>query len=209
MRLPPARQGAKIVVVMTEDRGHSTTQLVHSVQAGDTDAREALFAHCLPPLRRWAHGRLPGYARDLSDTNDLVQVTLMRALNRLDDFDAEGAGSFLAYLRRILLNTVKDEIRRTRRRGPSVTVDEAALEGRGVSPVERLVGRQELACYESALARLSRRQQEALVLRIEFGMSFPEIAAETDSTPDAARMLFHRARAQLAVEMRIDAGPAA
>lgn len=194
---------------MMENRGHSTTQLVHSVQAGDTDAREALFARCLPPLRRWAHGRLPGYARDLNDTNDLVQVTLMRALNRLDAFDTEGDGSFLAYLRRILLNTVKDEIRRTGRRGPSTTLDEADVLESSPSPVERAVGREELARYESALARLSRRQQDALILRIELGLSFPEIAAETESTPDAARMLFKRARARLAAEMQIDDGPAA
>lgn len=194
---------------MEGSEGHTTTQLIRRVYSGDAQAREALYARCLPRLRRWAHGRLPGYARDACDTNDLVQLTLLRTLDRLDAFEAAGAGSLLAYMRRILLNAVKDEIRRTRRRGPSVTLDEAEFEGDGASPVERLVGRQELACYESALARLSRRQQEALVLRIEFGMSFPEIAAETDSTPDAARMLFHRARAQLAIELQIDEGPAA
>lgn len=193
---------------MTGDRGHTTTQLVHSVQAGDADAREALFARCLSPLRRWAHGRLPGYARDLSDTNDLVQVTLMRALNRLDEFEAAGAGSFLAYLRRILLNTVKDEIRRTGRRGPNTTLHDTDVVEHAPSPVERAVGREELGRYESALGRLSRRQQDALILRIELGLSFPEIAAETDSTPDAARMLFHRARARLAAELQVDDGPA-
>src|SRR5438045_9463154 len=66
-----------------------TASLLERIRSGEGRAREQLFARYLPILRRWAHGRLPGYARDLSDTDDLVQVTLLRALNNLDEFQAE------------------------------------------------------------------------------------------------------------------------
>ncbi len=182
---------------MDAGASHTTAYLIDRLQDGDLQAREHLFARCLPLLRHWAHGRLPAYARDLTDTNDLVQVTLLRALNRIDEFRVAHQGSFLAYLRSILLNALRDEIRRTGRRGQRATLHEAHLSEPGVSQVEQLVGEEELAQYEAALSDLPRPQQEVLILRIEFGLSFPEIGEETGRSADAARMLFNRAHARL------------
>lgn len=188
---------------------HTTAYLVDRLKHGDLQAREQLFARCLPLLRQWAHGRLPAYARDLTDTNDLVQVTLIRALNRIDDFRVEQRGSFLAYLRSILLNALRDEIRRTHRRGQRATLHDASLPGPGLSQVEQLVGEEELAHYEAALGGLPRPQQEVLILRIEFGLSFPEIGEETGRSADAARMLFNRAHARLSQRLDQSLGGAA
>lgn len=183
---------------MGSDAVDSTAHLIDLYRSGHPRAREDLFARCLPLLRHWAHGRLPGYARELADTNDLVQVTLIRALNRLDDFGSRGQGSFLAYLRTILLNTVRDEIRRSGRSGPCQTLHDDRHVDQAPSQVEQLVGAEEMARYEAALADLPQAQQEVLILRIEFGLSFPEIALETGRTADAARMLFRRGHARLA-----------
>lgn len=184
---------------------HTTVHLLEQIRAGDPHARERLFARCLPLLRSWAHGRLPHYARDLSDTNDIVQVTLVRSLNHLDEFDPERQGSFLAYLRTILLNAVRDEMRRNHRRGRAQSLDDERMAHNLASPVEEAVGSEDMARYETALAELSRNHREAIVLRVEFGLSFPEIAAETGSSADAARMVYNRARARL-VEL-LDNGP--
>jgi RNA polymerase sigma-70 factor, ECF subfamily len=186
---------------MGEVEGQTTVLLLQRARDGEDGAREALFARVLPLLRRWAHGRLPAYARDLNETNDLVQVTLVRAMKRLDEFQAEGAGAFLAYLRQILLNTVKDEIRRHQRQGPHQPIDDSPIADPAASVVERLVGAEDLARYEAALARLPERQQQLLILRIEFDLSFPEIATETGSSPDAVRMMVNRALAMLAAEI--------
>ncbi len=186
---------------------HTTAHLLDQLRAGDRAAREALFARCLAPLQRWAHGRLPATARSLSDTNDLVQVTLVRALNRIDQFDPRQQGSFLAYLRNILLNIVRDELRRSGRSGLSVTLSAADRDGgsRLASPVEQAVGAEEMESYEQALDQLPPAQRDAVVLRVEFGMSFPEIAEETGRSSDAARMLFNRGWARL-VEVLEDSG---
>jgi DNA-directed RNA polymerase specialized sigma24 family protein len=90
----------------------STTSLLQQVAAGDDQARERLCQHFLPILSRWAHGRLPDYARDLSETQDLVQAALIRALDHVEDFESLREGAFLAYLRKILLNNIRMEIRR-------------------------------------------------------------------------------------------------
>src|SRR6187402_3279745 len=87
-----------------------TVVLIERIRAGDDRARDVLFRRYLPVLRRWAHGRLPAHARDTNDTDDLVQVALVRALHRTSEFDAQESGSFLAYLRQILLNQIRDEL---------------------------------------------------------------------------------------------------
>ena len=84
-----------------------TVDVIRRVQSGDISARDQLLARFLPLLRRWAHGRLPRQIRDLNDTDDLVQVTLVKELARLDQFECAGPGAFLAYLREALLNQVR------------------------------------------------------------------------------------------------------
>jgi RNA polymerase sigma factor (sigma-70 family) len=174
-----------------------TELLLQRIRAGDAEARQALYDRCLPLLLRWAHGRLPHYARTASDTEDLVQTTLLRALKHLDVFESSGAGAFLAYLRHILLNEVRKEIRSQRRHGTQVPIDDFDLAQSG-SMVEQLVQQERLEAYEKALASLTRRQQELIVLRIEFGLSYQEIAAEIAGTPDAVRMTIARGLQKMA-----------
>src|SRR5436190_1465346 len=57
--------------------------------------------------------RFPGGARALADTDDLVQVSLVRALKHMGSFEPAHEGAFLVYLRRIFLNAMRDEIRRS------------------------------------------------------------------------------------------------
>lgn len=52
----------------------STAELLDLVRRGDPGARERLASRYLQVLHRLAHGRLPSRARDLLDTDDLVQV---------------------------------------------------------------------------------------------------------------------------------------
>jgi RNA polymerase sigma-70 factor (ECF subfamily) len=56
----------------------STATLLAKVRNGDGSARERLCSINLPILTRWAHGRLPTYARNLSETDDMVQTCLIK-----------------------------------------------------------------------------------------------------------------------------------
>lgn len=170
-----------------------TVVLIRRIQAGDGAAREQLLHRFLPVLRRWAHGRLPAHVRDLNETDDLVQSTLMRAMRHLEKFDESGPGAFLAYLRQALLNQVRDEIRRHQRRPEHTGVDTEMSDAETPSMIEQLVGDERLRAYEHALAALPKRQQGLIVMRVEFGMSYPEIAAEVGSNPDAVRVMVARA----------------
>ena len=74
-------------------RPESTAQLLERARAGDRSALDALFARYHPALQRWAAGRLPAWARDLTDTQDLVQDVLLQTFKRLGDFDPRGEGA--------------------------------------------------------------------------------------------------------------------
>lgn len=179
----------------------STAMLLERIRDGDAAARERLFARMLPALTRWAHARLPARARDLAETDDLVQVALGRALARVDTFEARREGAFLAYLRQILRNLVLDEVRRVRGRATEELSD--SLEDPGPSPLERTVRGDVLGRYERALEHLEPEAREAILLRFEFEYSYPQIAeAIGKPSPDAVRMMVGRALVELARHMR-------
>jgi len=174
----------------------TTIGLLIRVRDGDTRARERLAARFLLPLKRFAHGRLPQGARGLLDTDDLVQETVIRALNHVDQFTADRPGAFLAYMRKIVINQVRDEARRVQRRPASVDLPEL-LRDAGPSPLEAAIGREALDRYDAALDRLNEDQREAVIMRIEWGCSFEEIAEAIGSpTENAARMVVSRAVAR-------------
>src|SRR5437870_2285312 len=74
-----------------------TIELVVRARTGDRPAMEALLERCLPPLKRWAHGRLPAVARGNMDTGDLVQDAALHVLGRLDRFEPRHVGAMQAY----------------------------------------------------------------------------------------------------------------
>src|SRR5438876_676421 len=87
--------------------GDTTGQLLARAQNGDTDALNDLFSRQVPPLSRWAQGRLPTWARDIADTHDLVQETALQAFKHVRTFEWRGKGALAAYLRHALLNRIR------------------------------------------------------------------------------------------------------
>ena len=187
----------------------STFQLIQRARDGDQAAVDALFARHLAPLRRWASGRLPRWSRDLTDTDDLVQETLLQTFRRIGDFEPRRVGSLQAYLRQAVVNRIRDELRKKGRRPDAVALDglEAAADA---SPLELAIGSEAVDRYEQALARLTADEREAIIARIELGCSYAEMAeALGKPTPDAARKAASRALMRLAEEMERAAGESA
>ena len=173
-----------------------THELLQRAQSGDPGAIDVLMTRYRPRLERWASGRLPGYARSLLDTGDLVQETLMRALKGLDQFEDRGPGTFQAYVRQAILNRIRDQVRRARVR-PDVGLTDR-VEDRSPSPLESAIGADLLDRYERALAQLSETDRRLIHLRVELDLSYPEIAAVLERTPDAVRIAAQRALHKLA-----------
>jgi RNA polymerase sigma-70 factor (ECF subfamily) len=180
----------------------STFTLLDRARKGDDHALEELFHRHLGPLQRWARGRLPDWARDVSDTDDLVQDTLLRTFKHLDCFDPRGAGALQAYLRQAIVNRVRDELRRKGRQPDLASLDGLELTA-DASPYEEVIGRETLEHYEAALQRLRPEEREAIVARVEMGYSYDELAKVLGKpTADAARKAAQRALVRLAEQMR-------
>ena len=188
---------------VTEGPGpfESSFTLIRLAKDGDQEALNRLLARYLPRLQRWASGRLPAYARGLTETQDLVQDALIGTVRNLESFTTRGEGALQAYLRHAVMNRVRDEIRRAvaqpRYRDLSVSIEDD-----GASPLELAMGRESFARYDAALANLDELSREAVIARVELGCSYQEIAELVDKpSPDAARMLVTRALAQVARDM--------
>ena len=158
------------------------------------DVRSRLAAE-VPALLRYART----IVRDGQLAEDLVQDTLLRALQRTDTF--RGEASLATWLHRILHNLAVDRFRADREDATediereveerwhdrSYTVDAATV-------VERAETREEL---EDALVRLPVIYRTAVVLHDAEGMTVAEIADVQDVGLPAAKARLRRGRMML------------
>jgi RNA polymerase sigma-70 factor (ECF subfamily) len=184
----------------------ATAFLLARVRGGDDEALNRLLERCVPSLRRWAHGHLPPYARDLNDTADLVQDTVMATLKQLDHFEPRREGALQAYLRQAIQRRIIDIIRHRRRRPDPTDIPEDLADS-GTSPLDKLIGQENRERYEAALARLRDEDREAIVCRVELQYSYEDLAIALDKpTANAARVAVFRALRRLAEEMQATPG---
>ena len=177
----------------------STVNLLVRIRSGEERAREILLRRYVPVLRRLARGKVPIRARPLVDTDDLVQRTLFAVFKHMDTFEHRHEGAFLAYLRTVLKNKILDIARQS---NPEQAEVDGTIPDLGPSPIEMAIGRERLQAYEAALDSLTEPQRQAVMMRLEMGYTYEEIAGAIDCpSANAARMLITRALARMAVQM--------
>ena len=180
----------------------ATVELLHKARRGDEDALNRLLERCIPALRRWARGRMPASARGMLETADLVQDAVMNAMRRLDTFEPRHQGALQAYLRKAVLNRIRDLARR-RKRMPDQTGFPDHLADEGTSPLDQAIGHENLVRYDAAMLRLGASDREAIVGRLELQHTYDELAVVLNKpSAAAARMSVTRAIKRLAEEMR-------
>jgi RNA polymerase sigma factor (sigma-70 family) len=180
----------------------TTIELLNLARSGNADALDRLVARCLPALRRWARGRLPGSARGMLDTSDLVQDAVLAGFRRLEAFEPRHQGALQAYLRQAVMNRIRDLMRRQQRR-PEETGLPEDLPDEATSPLDAAIGAENVARYEAALQRLGADDREAIIGRLEMQYAYEELAVLLGKpTANAARMAVTRAMKRLAVEIQ-------
>jgi RNA polymerase sigma factor (sigma-70 family) len=179
----------------------SSKALLEKARSGDAAALDHLFHRYRASLQRWAHGRLPRWARDIADTEDLLQETLTQTLKQLPRIVINEEEALHAYLRQAVLNRIRNELRRASRHPRRAELDPEAA-GAAISPLEAAIGAQRLQRYETALASLSVTDREAIIGRLELGLSFQQLAdAMRKPSADAARIAVTRALVRLTALM--------
>src|SRR4051812_21706814 len=182
--------------------GREMPDLLIRAQGGDRRALNELFRRELPLLRRWAQTRVPRGLWYRADVDDLVQLTFLRTLRRYCDFKQREGAAFQHYLRRILLNLTKDEIRSVVRHPEHASLDgvEAIVKP---SALDLLLGRESRARFRAAVAQLRPRSRTALLGRLEQGLTYDEIAELIGvAGPGAARAIVGRSVERVAQLMR-------
>lgn len=161
--------------------------LIRDVVAGDRKAQKKLVLRVMPHLRAVARTLLG----DSADTDDAVQVSLMKILRAAKDYRAEG--SLERWARRIGVRTclrIAKQERRHRQqvdRGTELSDVPASLPGPKLA--ERLPRHVQLY-----LDKIPETQRDALLLRHALDYSVAEIAELTAAPVDTvkSRLLFGR-----------------
>jgi RNA polymerase sigma-70 factor (ECF subfamily) len=189
-----------------QERGagpESTVELLVRARAGDAAALDQVFARAIPLLKRWASGRLPRWTRDMIDTDDLVQETVINTLKHIDVFEYRADSALQAYLRQAVMNRIRNEIRRAMRH-PAPAPRASGAPDAGLSPLEELIGKQTVEAYDEAMTTLEPEEREAIIGRVELGLSYAELAtAMGRPSADAARMAVARALLKLAKQLKL------
>ena len=162
-------------------------------------------------LRLLARLQLPAHLQGKLDASDLVQQTLLKAYQKLDQLRGQTEAEQAAWLRQILANTLANAVRdfgRGRRdaaleRSLQAALDhssarlEAWLAAEQSSPSERAERNEQALRLAQALGALPDLQREALVLRHCQGWSVSQIGEHLGRSRAAVASLLRRGLAQL------------
>ena len=181
--------------------GDDDRRVMQAFCDGDESAFDVLF-------RRWS-GRvlrfLERMVREPAVAEELLQETFLRVHRAREKW--EPSARYSTWLFTIATNLALNELRRPFRRSIHESTDaeregaplELAAEAPAVDDVahaRRLGGD-----VERALASLPERQRAALWLTAVEGLSYAEVAASLDTSPQSVKALVHRGRSALAEQL--------
>ena len=191
---------------MSTARRFAPASVVQRARQGDRRALERFFCTHLPLLRQWARGRVPQWLEPRGDADDFVQLTAIKTLQKLHHLSANRAETIQPYMRQMLLNLVRDEIRKAGRAAETVEIEDHA--SADMSPMDRLVERANWESYRRALRGVTPRERVAVAGRIERGLSYDELRKELRvPTANAARALVGRAIRHVVALISEEAAP--
>lgn len=164
-------------------------RLVARAQGGDRLAFSALVGRYWDRLYRWLYH----LARDRHAAEDLTQETFLKAFAGLDKFHT--GTNFAAWLFRIAHNNFANHYHRSNLRASRPLPDD--LPARTGGPADEAQNRETIQALSRAIGRLPADFRAALLLRVEEGLSFRQIADVLDLTEETARWRVFKARQKL------------
>ena len=145
----------------------------------------ALIGRYLPELKRFAERHLTAQLRGTTTADDLVQEVVLSGIRQLHRLELRHEQAFLSYLLTSIRHRIVDEIRRTRRQPALALVGNWNVDP-SVSPLQRLITRENLRRYAKALACLADRDRQLIVLRLVRGLSCRDVADRLGMRSEAA-----------------------
>ncbi len=187
-----------------------TTALLLEAKGGSDEALNRLLDRCAGKLLALIRLRMDRALRARMESRDILNATMLKAFQRLDQFEKADGSSLMGWLARIAENEMRDQRDyhgRQRRDAAKVFVPDNGLDGleaRVRSQTSRLFLKEKLGRLEAALQALDEPHREVILLRKFEELSFPDIGKRMGKSADACRMLLARAMAALTIAMQRD-----
>ena len=177
-----------------EFAGAEETTWMARVAAGDETGLQHLYDRWKRPLLSFFYRSLGSHA----DAEDLALEVFVRLHRSAAEY--RPSARFSTYLFHIAQNLLRNELRR-RRRKPADAVPPELFEAlpQEDAPDRRLAELEEV--LQQALTRLPEKHRTALLLIQQQQLDYPAAAAALRMTENALRVLVHRARQMLKIEM--------
>lgn len=205
--VPTCSQG----VPVPEDKGRSNASafgsLIAAARSGDEQALSDLIQECRNYLLLVANQDLHSEVQAKLGASDLVQETMLSAHRDFERFQGATKGEFLAWVRGILKNDLREAHRHFRgvdkrkvdRESP---LDDSRQIGEGIrdhaiTPGTNALKKEQAVHLNQAMETLSAEHRTVLKLRNWQQLSFAEIGKQMNRSEDAARKLWARAVVQL------------
>lgn len=165
------------------------TEWIEAAQRGDRAAFAKLVDRYWERLFRW----LVNLARDRHKAEDLAQETFLKALAAIESF--RPGSNFRAWLFRIGHNNFVNLKRSEKRTKVALPDDTAAPEHGG--PGGGAADREAISSVAAAMEELSEEFRSALVLHVQEGLAYKDVAKILNTTEETARWRVFKARQKL------------
>jgi RNA polymerase sigma-70 factor (ECF subfamily) len=179
--------------------------------AGAAPERGAMLERFRDYLRLLARLQLPAHLQGKLDPSDIVQQTMLRAFERLDQLRGHDDGQIAAWLRQVLASVLANAVRdfgRLRRdvaleRSLEASVEKSSaclerwLAAEQSSPSEQAVRNEQVVRLADGLAALPDQQREVVVLRHFHGWAVEAIGEHLGKTRASVASLLRRGLKQL------------
>jgi RNA polymerase sigma-70 factor (ECF subfamily) len=188
-----------------------STLLLRAARQGSREALGELYARYGSRLLAFIRVRMGRDLRAHVESRDILQGTLLKSFQRIEQFEGGDGATLMGWLMRIAENEIRDQVdyqhRRRRDVDAAVPLDAGGIDvaARVRSALSEAVVNEEAERLGAALETLEPDHREVIVLRKLEELSFKEVAARMGRSEDACRMLL--ARAMVALTLRLRAAP--
>lgn len=194
--------------------GQNTRELVALAKNGDKSALNQLYRVYMERVRWMLRLRMSKELRSKLESMDLVQDTLIHALNGLDDFTYKNEGDFVRWLSKIAENVLRGSLKKLHADKRDIR-KEVQLDNYGLTTTGGVVGtpgpiqattpsvimsrKEDLDKLEKAIDELKPEYKKVIVLAKIDGLSYKEIGEGLGKSADAVGMLLSRAIVALTI----------
>ena len=191
-----------------------TVELVRQVQGGDSEALNEIFRRYFPRLRRVVRIKMGSQMRQHLDPEDIVQETLMVAMDKLSAIEVRSQASVMQWLTKVAENQIRNKLSyiKAQKRDPNrerrlqtgessgdLTSSGVVVPHQGPTP-SQILSRAELEeLIDSCMEELDPPDyREVILLRDYYGADWEAIREQLGRpSVDAARELHRRAHDKL------------